>query len=217
MRRIKICAAQTDRRSHPWESPSLYKHAEAQHKRSVSCLLTLMGGSQSLDLLKQGTVVHSCLTEHLSGGPMYYSSGRVCSWISPCHGLFSLCPQWCADGLMMRQVSGRWRMHLAAADTCQKENLLMGKEQLHSRCRLIKHCSLLASDWPAHDRGDGETALCLSLITRQDAEENKLMCLTHLPVTHLHLPDNASDTKCFHYLLCMLTIHKASAYQITIN
>lgn len=59
-------------------------------------------------------------------------------------------------------------MHLAAGDTCQKENLLMGREQLHSRCRLIKHCSLLASDWPAHDRGDGETALCLSLITRQE-------------------------------------------------
>ncbi len=173
--------------------------SSAQNK-SDFCLLTLMGGSQSLDLLKQATVVHSCLTEHLSGEPMYYSSGRVCSWISPCHGLFSLCPQWCADGLMMRQVSGRWWIHLVAADTCQKENLLMRREQLDSRCRLIKHCSLLASDWPAHDRGDRKTALCLSLITRQDAEENKLMCLTHLPVTHLHLPYNASDTKCFHYL-----------------
>lgn len=79
-------------------------------KRSVFCLLTLMGGSQSLE---QVALVHSCLAEHLSGGPMYYSSGQVCSWISPCHGLFSLCPQWCADGLMMRQVSGRctciWR------------------------------------------------------------------------------------------------------------
>ncbi len=158
--------------------------SSAQNK-SVFCLLTLMGGGQSLDLLKQATVVHSCLTEHLSGGPMYYSSERVCSWISPCHGLFSLCPQWCADGLMMRQVSGRWRIHLVAADTCQKENLLMRREQLQSRCRLIKHCSLLASDWPAYDRGDGETALCLSLITRQDAEENKLIFLSNTDISLL--------------------------------
>lgn len=77
-------------------------------------------------------------------------------------------------------------MHLAAGDTCQKENHLMGREQLHSRCRLIKHCSLLASDWPAHDRGDGETALCLSLITRQDAVLTKLMCLTHF-LSHTYI------------------------------
>lgn len=90
-------------------------------------------------------------------------------------------------------------MHLAAADTCQKENLLMGREQLHSRCRLIKHCSLLASDWPAHDRGDGETALCLSLITRQDAEESKLIFLSHTDVS-LIMPVNVDilSVACFY-------------------
>jgi len=103
-------------------------------------------------------------------------------------------------------------MHLAASDTCQKENLLMGREQLHSRCRILKHCSLLASDWPAHDRGDRETALCLSLINRQDAEVNKLMFLTRLPVTH---PYNASYT--FHYLLFMLTSIKASVCVLNNN
>lgn len=76
-------------------------------------------------------------------------------------------------------------MHLVAADTCQKENLLMRREQLHRRCRLIKHCSLLASDWPAHDRGDGETALCLSLITRQDAEVNKLVFLSNTDISSI--------------------------------
>ncbi len=184
--------------SHPWESPSLYKHAEAQHKRSVFCLLTLMGGSQSLDLLKQGTVVHSCLTEHLSGGPMYYSSGRVCSWISPCHGLFSLCPQWCADGLMMRQVSGRWRMHLAAADHLPKRESPDGKraaaQQMQANKTLLFTGLWLAGAW---QRWRGNSSLFkLNHQTGCWGEQ------THLPVTHRCFLDNASE--CGYFISGML-------------